>query len=513
MSAPDNPFDPPQPDAKPPADDAIAFPIPRTADALHTWIETHLGVSLARRALIRGHTAPFDYILHTFFGDLCGSGLPPAAHRPEGRCHAKPDAVLWANRGGGKTFLGAVATALDLIFKPGIEIRILAGSLDQAERMHHHLRSFFMSERLQPLVQGRITGTRLRLTNSSRVELLAQSQTSVRGTRVQKLRCDELDVFDPHVWEAAQLTTRSARRGPWLVRGAIECLSTMHVPHGLMSRIIAEAREGKRALFRWNVLDVLERCEPERECSLCPLFTDCGSKAKEHAGGHISIDDAITQQSRVARTTWESEMLCLRPKRTDCVFPEFDPSLHIFDEAVDLGDRICLASMDLGYRTAAILWSSLERDGTVRIIGDRIARDQTLDRHVEALTDPLRPRPHWLAIDPAGMAVNDQTGRSALQVLTDAGLNIRTRRSEIAQGILAVRARLAPADGSPPRLLVHARCKRLIEALEKYRYDASRPDRDTPLKDGTHDHPIDALRYLVINLDHPRTLRQENYLG
>ena len=109
------------------------------------------------------------------------------------------------------------------------------------------------------------------------------------------------------------------------------------------------------------------------------------------------------------------------------------------------------------------------------------------------------------------MAVNDQTGRSSLQVLTDAGLTIRTRRSEIAQGILAVRTRLAPADGSPPRLQVHARCKRLIEALEKYHYDANRPQQETPLKDGTHDHPIDALRYLITQLDKPFTATCTGY--
>ena len=40
--------------------------------------------------------------------------------------------------------------------------------------------------------------------------VLAQSQRSVRGLRVQKLRCDEVELFDPAVWEAAQLTTRSA---------------------------------------------------------------------------------------------------------------------------------------------------------------------------------------------------------------------------------------------------------------------------------------------------------------
>ncbi len=501
-------------------DDTPAFDIPADKVALHQWIHANLGIALARRPMDLDHQAPFDYILHTFFGDRPdrgaasdrGTAFPGGAQRAEARCHA-PDAVLWANRGGGKTFLGAIATALDLIFKPGIEVRILAGSLEQAERMHHHLRAFFTRDNLEPFVDGRITDTRLRLKNKSRVELLAQSQTSVRGTRVQKLRCDELNVFDPLVWEAAQLTTRSARCGDWLVRGSIECLSTMHLPHGPMARVIAEARAGKRRLFRWNVLDVLETCPPARPCDTCSLHAECRARAKEHEGGHIAIDDAVTQKSRVALLTWESEMLCLRPKRTDCVFPEFDHRRHIFEGDIETAGAVFLCGMDFGYRTAAVLWAALLPDGTLHIVDERIVQNATLGTHIAAILDPMRPRPLWLAVDPAGLQVNDQTGRSAVQLLSAAGLEYRARVSKVAPGLLAVRARLQPADGSPPRLLIHARCKRLIEALDAYHYDPARPDLDTPVKDGIHDHPIDALRYLVINLDQPRTLRQHNYIA
>jgi hypothetical protein len=55
---------------------------------------------------------------------------------------------------------------------------------------------------------------------------------------------------------------------------------------------------------------------------------------------------------------------------------------------------------------------------------------------------------------------------------------------------------MAPASG-PVRLLVHARCVELIEALKRYRFG----DRgDGPVKDGP-DHACDALRYLVVNLE------------
>ncbi|XOV76369.1 MAG: DEAD/DEAH box helicase family protein [Phycisphaerales bacterium] len=53
------------------------------------------------------------------------------------------DCVVWAARGSGKTFYAAVATALDLAFKPGVQVKILGGSLQQSARMHEHLRDLF----------------------------------------------------------------------------------------------------------------------------------------------------------------------------------------------------------------------------------------------------------------------------------------------------------------------------------------------------------------------------------
>ena len=84
-----------------------------------------------------------------------------------------------------------------------------------------------------------------------------------------------------------------------------------------------------------------------------------------------------------------------------------------------------------------------------------------------------------------------------MQILRNAGFAVRTRSSEIVDGLELIRAALRPASGEPT-LFIHARCKRLIEALTCYRY----PDSGTtekPLKDGRHDHLIDALRYHFVN--------------
>jgi hypothetical protein len=478
-------------------------PAPTTPDELHAWITENLGVHIPRTPIIPGHAAPFDYLCFAF-------GLGGAKPADPG---APTDCVVWANRGGGKTFLGAVATLLDLVFRPTIEVRILAGSLEQARRMHAHLRRLFDPREhpeLAELVDGKITDRRLTLKNGSSVELLAQSQTSVRGTRVQKLRCDEADLFNPDIWEAAQLTTRSKVCGGTLVRASIECLSTMHVPYGLMHRLVAQCREGKRALFKWGVVDVLAPCEEERPCKPCVLLPECGGAAKRAARGHISIDDAVQQKRRVPLTVWESEMLCLRARRTDAVLPEFDPAVHTFAHDGPKDAALWCAGMDFGFRApTVIVLAALARDGVLWVMDEHVAAGEVVSKHVERLSEglaregvPAWPRPAFVAPDPAGQAANEQTGRSCTDLIRAAGFGVRISRATITQGLTLLRARLAPGSGEPPRLFVHQRCKVLIESLERYHYDPRRPESATPVK-GEFDHAVDALRYLVQALDMP----------
>lgn len=522
---------------------------PRDAASLRAWLGEHLGLDIPDRALVEGHDAPFDYLCHAFFdGRPDGRGGGSPGDDPAIRAGAAgSDAVVWANRGGGKTFLAAVATLLDLVHKPGIAVRILGGSLDQSKRLYAHLRALFEGSALMAMVDGKITQRGLRLVNGSEAQVLAQSQTAVRGTRVQKIRCDEVELFDPEVWEAAQLATMGKWCGPeddpvW-VPGTIECLSTMHVPYGLMYRIVGEAqrrrdeeterRSGEgagesgetrgtpslgagdsppRTLFKWGVIDVLERCPPERDCEACPLRGACGGRAKRGGdpvavGGHLTVSDVVQLRGRVGEGTWQAEMLCSRPRRDDCVLPEFDRARHVvgrFDPPGESG--LWIGGMDFGIRApTVVLWAHVDESGVLRVLGERVVAGEVIASHVEAIRAggsgacaPF-PVPAWIGVDPAGRQRSEQTGVSAIEVMKRSGLAVRDRRLALAAGLNLVRARLAPASGGPT-LFVHASCEKLIESLERYRYPADRPESTVPVKDGS-DHAVDALRYMVQNLD------------
>ena len=226
---------------------------------LASYIEAFFGLRVPERRVCPGHCGPMDYLAWSVLGESqsqkskvksqkcklkgksggVGEILNPkfeilnnvrneeiqmfeTGEGERGRDALGTDCLVWACRGGGKTLLGAVASLLDCLWQPGCSVRILGGSEEQSRRMYEYLTGAldrgFSSE-----LAGTATKTGCKFANGSAVQVLAQSQASVRGHHVQRLRCDEVELFDPDVWEAAQLITQSQGA----VGARLEALSTM----------------------------------------------------------------------------------------------------------------------------------------------------------------------------------------------------------------------------------------------------------------------------------------------
>ncbi|QDU72768.1 phage terminase large subunit family protein [Mucisphaera calidilacus] len=472
---------------------------PQTPDQLHRFVRVGLGLNVPRHAVTPNASPPFQYLLRSFFADQLA-----ARHQH----HAPADIVVWANRGGGKTLLGAVASLLDLIFKPGFQLRILGGSLEQSLRMHHHLLRLLNTPLLHHPKPGSTnsvlaqppTQRRLTLANGSALEILAQSHRSVRGTRVHRLRCDEVEEFQHDIWQAAQLTTRSGRCGPWFVRGSVHALSTAHRPGGLMSALIDNTTPAAthRQQLRWSAIDTAQPCPTSRSCNTCPLEPDCQGRAR-NARGFIPIDDLIQQHARTSTATWHAEMLCHRPSRDDAVYPTFNPTRHV-RPYTSSENHTLVAGMDFGLRSPTVfLWAAHAYNDlgqtTLHVIDEYHQTDLTLGQHIQRITARPHPMPRWAAVDPAGSARNAHTGRSDIDLLRDHGFNVRSHRHRIRDGIERVRNHI-----DHDRLHIDPRCTHLIHALTCYHFDHKRPTHLEPVKDGP-DHAADALRYLIVNLD------------
>jgi hypothetical protein len=463
---------------------------PKNRTDLANYLAAFLNLKIPDRAICEDHCSPMDYLWHSYSADF----KQPSPQNA--------DAIVWASRAGGKTLLAAVATLLDSLFKPNCHTRILGGSAEQSMRMFEYIQQFIAGN-FESLLAARPSRQRCSFVNGSTVELLTQSPTSVRGQHIQKLRCDELELFAPDVFNAAKFTTQT-KHG---IVAAMEILSTMHKPYGLMQKTIDDAKKFHTPIFNWCVWEAIEKCT-DRNCSRCPLDIYCQQKAKR-ADGYFAIDDCITMMKRSSRAGFETEMLCKRPNLENVVFDQFDPDIHIkplaYNSALPL-----YRSLDFGYVNPFVcLWIQTDDAGNTFVIDEYIQTRKTIEHHAKEMLDRT-PAPQSAVIatfcDPAGAAVNDVTGTSPVTHLRSLGIKTKYRKSAIIQGIELIRRSLMDGQ-SKSSLFISPKCKKLIEALRCYHYpdtpDAANPE--LPEKDGIYDHPIDALRYFFVNSNRKKT--------
>jgi len=470
---------------------------------LKNYVKVFLGIDVPNRKICPYHNSPMDYLWHCFSADL--PNLRGTSH--ERRATKNADCIIWANRAGGKTELAAVATLMDCIFKPNCQVRILAGSGEQAGRMYEYLTGF-LHNGFEQFLAGPIFKAKCRFTNGSAVEVLTQSPTSVRGQHVQKLRCDELELFDEDIFAAAKFTTQSTEN----LTAAMELISTMHRPYGLMQKVVSSAPQFGTPVFKWCIWEVIEKCT-DRNCSRCPLLDDCQGKAKV-ADGYLKIDDCITQMHRASRAGWEAEMLCIKPSRENVVFDEFDTKTHV--QPVDYDPNLPLyRSLDFGFVNPFVcLWIQVDDTGIVRVIDEYIRTRATIDVHageIKSRTPVSEEQVAATFCDPAGAGANDVTGTSVVRELRTLGIMVQFRRSGILEGIELIRRAICSGDGQST-LIISPRCQRLIEAFQCYHYSQSGSTAgELPLKDGLYDHPIDALRYFFVNYNRPTKTTTRRY--
>ncbi len=464
---------------------------PVTKQDLKNYIRAFINIDIPDKRLCPGHASPLDYLWYSYNADFAGRANPNA------------DAIVWANRGGGKTQLAAVATLLDCIFKPKCQVRILGGSGEQSSRMYGYLQTFLLRG-FTGTIQKPVLKEKCRFTNGSSVEVLTQSPTSVRGVHVQKLRCDEVELFDPDVFEAAKFVTQSKDN----IKAAMEIVSTVHKPYGLMQKIIDDAEQNQTPIFKWCLWETIERCV-DRSCSRCPLDNYCQGKAKQ-AAGYLKIDDCITQLRRASTSAFETEMLCKRPSLQNVVFDQFDPDIHV--RPVGYNPLLPLyRAIDFGFTNPFVcLWIQADDTGMIRVIDEYVKRRVTIEVHAEEIKKRTPCPEHTVSAtccDPAGAACNDVTGTSAVRELRTAGIATHYRKSEILTGIELIRRAVRNGAGQT-HLMISPKCRRLIEAMRCYHYPDKPTESELPEKDGVHDHPIDALRYFFVNVNRTAAIRR-----
>lgn len=194
------------------------------------------------------------------------------------------------------------------------------------------------------------------------------------------------------------------------------------------------------------------------------------------------------------------------------VYNEFSRDTHVVKGmGFEKGWRTYVA-MDFGYRQPSVLWLQVGRiDGRdeIHIINEighqeNLTDEQLLNKILKINKDNKYEISAYYG-DPAGIGVQSQTGLGPIQTFSRKGVRVQFKTDKLSRnipaGIEKVRSYIKDANGAI-RLYVSDVCAGIISDLESYSYPEKKDGRqlsDTPTKDGSSDHGVDALRYFFIN--------------
>jgi hypothetical protein len=167
-------------------------------------------------------------------------------------------------------------------------------------------------------------------------------------------------------------------------------------------------------------------------------------------------------------------------------------------------------TLDFGYRCPAVIFFQVIRDekGIEHIhIFDEIIHKRNL--RTADLVDLIKEKKYNITRvygDPAGYQVQASVGMGEAEIFHQMTghrvYSVRDKASRnINSGISHVRNFILAQDGTR-RLHVDEKCNGIIEDFEGYRYPDEAEGKDlkeAPLKDGLHDHGMDAVRYGILN--------------
>ena len=195
-------------------------------------------------------------------------------------------------------------------------------------------------------------------------------------------------------------------------------------------------------------------------------------------------------------------------------FSVFQGKVWNFDRELDMGsfpydaNLPTYCSIDFGYRQPAVLFLQTEMiDGIEHIrVFDSILHKQNIK--TEDLIKMIKIKGYPIVSyygDPAGSAVQGQSGAGDMEIFRRSGIRIISSRDRASRNIVSsvayTRGFFESADGVR-RVHVDNKCTEVMSDFEEYRYpeaEDGKPIKEEPVKDGFHDHGCDAFRYFIIN--------------
>lgn len=190
----------------------------------------------------------------------------------------------------------------------------------------------------------------------------------------------------------------------------------------------------------------------------------------------------------------------------DQVYCDFTEERNVITELPDLTGWDHYFVVDPGYRTAALLWCAHNRVSDELIfykecIGPRLRNEDILKQIRQN-----EPECGYKALlsDIAGHARTGDAGYSMISYLNEQewmmerGYYITVHKQGITTGINLVKSRILNANMETRVKYLSQGCPELIRMHYNLMYEEG---KEVYVKDGVHDHPADAERYIIYHLD------------
>jgi len=292
-------------------------------DGLWEYINDNFGIAIPRKAICEDHNAPFDFVADVFFQKV-------------------QNAIALANRTGGKTTDFAILDVLNSYYWPECETATAGAIEEQAKKCYGYFQNWINNI---PIFNERVLDLLMRetkFTNGSMVQILTGTMSGVNSPHPQKAFLDEIELM---MWNIIQ-EAFSMPQSKGEILGQLILTSTRKFAFGPMERLLDEAEERGFDVYRWCVMETIEKHDPEI-CRKSVFAEDCQGRCLE-CNGYLKLEDVIAAKMRLDKDTWDSQWMCKRPSQKALVYPQFNEAFHVKKTKVDTGAELILAE-DFGF--------------------------------------------------------------------------------------------------------------------------------------------------------------------
>ncbi len=409
------------------------FRVCQTREELRDWVYVFLDLELPGSVVdVESNTSLLDMAWECY-AHFTGKALDPEVSR----------ALYYSARDAGKTLTQSVIEVLALIHLD-VSVVHLAAIAEQSKNAQRYLKKFLTSPDFARYVYGdnvRETSVILyrpidhdgvvlsedefraldpelqpmykRIEN--RAEIVVATMQSVNGKHAGILCLDEIDVMEnPTVYAQTVNIPTAIRRKDGTTQMPLTILtSTRKTAFGLVQDEIDRAEETKLKIRHFNILDVTERCPPERHkpdlpklklyvakdelkhtdefgfatlsqrdkekyieaegfegCKNCKIFSSCQTRLATHQTGDSRflkpLQHVINQFRNNSLETALAELLSRKPSSTGLIYPRFSLLRHVlspaqaylrvFGELPDSPEKYTKAELKLAIRERECEW-------------------------------------------------------------------------------------------------------------------------------------------------------------